>query len=279
MKKITINSILLGLLLSGSSLMAKPYIENYPKMLLTEEQKEITVPPIATYSVDNSVKELNDYFQLNNNNIVISTKDLKNKEIEKFDFKGGTLEELIEFFNKNNFYVQKYNDILYLRNNGEVKYPIGIYHTKKEKDELKKILRKRARAVKIQDVDFFGKEFFIVSASPYGHKIAKQILEKDVKEQFAKSKRLKIEFTNGDMQVLVSGVALVKPMTVQRFFKDLGGQNLKNYIVKGNANIPMNKNLVMHNTKELSNYLKMTTGVHLKWKLDGKFVIVEVIRK
>ena len=90
---------------------------------------------------------------------------------------------------------------------------------------------------------------------------------------------MKIQKDNGGVKVLRAGIKLDHPMTVQRFFKDLGGQNLKNYIVRGNANIPMNKNITLYNSKDLSKYLRNVSGNRLRTKRDGKYIIVEVVEK
>lgn len=273
------HKIILGSILISSFLLAKPYIENYTEMYFTKEQANKNIPPITAYSIKEAVKNINDVLQAKNANLVFTIKKLEYSKLDKFSFEGGSLKDLISYLNSLNFFVKKESETLYVLNHGLEKYQIGEFHTKKEKIDLKKKILSRAEAKSVKEEKFFNKEFFTVDASPYGQKIAKNIIDKDKKEQMLKSKRLQIEFTKGDTQILVAGIRLSKPMTVQRFFKDLGGQNSKNYIVLGNANIPMNDNIVVHNAKQLSRYLKTTTGVVLRTKRDGKHTIVEVVKK
>ncbi len=271
--------ILIGCALASSIVLAKPYLENYSSLILTKEQKQKEIPAFTAYNLDDAIKIINDNFQTSNINLSVTTREMKNKKNDRFHFTGGSLEKLINYFNKKNIFVEKYDDVLFLKNSGKVKYQIGMYHNKKEILSLENKIKSQAHAQEIKREDFFGKTFFIVDASPYGHKIAKQIIDKDVRDQITKSKRLKIEFTKGDTKVLVAGIRLDKPMTVQRFFRDLGGQNLKTYIVKGNANIPMNENVVIYNAKGLSRYLRNVNGTTIKTHKDGKYTIVEVRAK
>lgn len=271
--------ILIGCLVASSVVFAKPYIGNYTQLLLTKEQTKNNIPKVTAYSLDDAVQQLNEFFQASNTNLRITTKEMKNKKLDQFIFSGGTLEKLIDYVNSKNIFVSKYNDVLFFKNSGNAKYEIGMYHSKKEIENLREKVKVEANAVAVKSEKFFNRDFFNVDASPYGQKIAKQMIEKDVRDQITKKERLKIEFKNGGQKVLVAGVRLDRPMTIQRFFKELGGQNLKTYIVHGNANVPMNDNVIIYDIKGLNRYLKNINGVKVKTHKDGKYIIVEVQEK
>ena len=72
------------------------------------------------------------------------------------------------------------------------------------------------------------------------------------------------------------GVRLDKPMTIKRFYRELGMTTGLRYLVKGNGSIPMQENIIVKSTHQLNGYLKKHTNLLVVSKRDGDYVNVKV---